>query len=91
MGHGRFALLSTIALRVFLTAFLAGGIAQAKDLERFLKVTHRAGAPVTDLVSGDFTIEPDGAPVDIARVVVAAQPLRVALIVDDADGALPFF
>ncbi len=91
MGHGRFALLSTIALSVFLTVFLAGGIAQAKDLERFIKVTDRAGAPVTDLVSGDFTIEHDGEPVDIARVELVDQPLRVALIVDDADGALPFF
>ena len=46
---------------------------------------------MTDLVPGDFTIEHDAEPVDIARVELVDQPLRVALIVDDADGALPFF
>ena len=44
MSQGRFTLLSTIALSVFLTVFLAGGMAQAKDVGRFIKVHRRAGA-----------------------------------------------
>ena len=50
MTQGRFVLLSSIALSVFLTVFLAGGIARAKDVERFIKVTDGDGAPVTDRV-----------------------------------------
>ena len=77
---------------VMLTVFLAGsGIAGAKEVERFIKVTDRDGEPVTDLGAGDFTIEHDGERVDVTRVELVDQPLRVALIVDDADGALPFF
>ena len=91
MSHERFVLLSSIVLSVFLTVLLAGGFAQAKDVERFIKVTDRAGEPVTDLGAGDFIIEHGGERVDIERVELVDQPLRVALIVDDADGALPFF
>ncbi len=90
MSHERFVLLFSMTLSVLLTAFLAGGIAQAKDVERFIKVTDRDGEPVTDLGAGDFIIEHDGERVDIERVELVDQPLRVALIVDDADGALPF-
>ena len=76
---------------VVLAVFLAGsGIAGAKEVERFIKVTDLAGKPVTDLGAGDFTIEHDGERVDVTRVELVDQPLRVALIVDDADGALPF-
>ena len=46
MSQGRFTLLSTIALSVFLTVFLAGGMAQAKDVGRFIRVT---GAPARRL------------------------------------------
>ena len=70
---------------------VGSGIVQAKDVERFIKVTDRAGEPVTDLGAGDFTIEHDGERVEVARVELVDQPLRVALIVDDADGAAPFF
>ena len=77
---------------IVLTVFLVGSeVVQAKDVERFIKVTDRDGEPVTDLGAGDFTIEHDGEPVDVTRVELVDQPLRVALIVDDADGAVPFF
>lgn len=77
---------------VMLTVFLVGsGIVQAKEVERFIKVIDRDGEPVTDLGAGDFTIEHDGERVDVTRVELVDQPLRVALIVDDADGALAFF
>ena len=87
----RFALVGSIVLTVALTVVPAGGIVEAKDVERFIKVTDRDGEPVTDLGAGDFTIEHDGERVDLAHVELVDQPLRVALIVDDADGALPFF
>ena len=91
MSSQRFVLLCFVVLTVALTVVLAGGIVEAKDVERFIKVTDRAGEPVTDLGAGDFTIEHDGERVDLAHVELVDQPLRVALIVDDADGALPFF
>ena len=90
MSHERFVLLSSIAPSVFLTVLPAGGIAQATDVERFIKVTDRDAEPVTDLGAGDFTIEHDGERVEVVRVEFVDQPLRMALIVDDADGALPF-
>ena len=39
-----------------LTVFLAAGIARAQEVERFVKVTDRDGAPVTDLGAGDFAV-----------------------------------
>ena len=87
MRDRRFVRVCSIVLTVFL---VGSGVVQAKDVERFIKVTDRAGEPVTDLGPGDFTIEHDGERVDVTRVELVDQPLRVALIVDDADGALPF-
>jgi tetratricopeptide (TPR) repeat protein len=66
-------------------------MAQAQEVERFVRVLDRDGEPVTDLAGGDFTVEHDGVRVDVARVELVDQPLRVALIVDDADGAVPYF
>ena len=76
---------------VVLTVFLAAGMAQAQEVERFIKVLDRDREPVTDLGAGDFSVEHDGRRVEGARVELVDQPLRVALIVDDADGAGPFF
>ncbi len=93
MRTQRFVRLCTVVL----TVFLAGsGIVQAKDgersmVERFIKVTDRDGEPVTDLGADDFTLEHEGDRVEVSRVELVDQPLRVALIVDDADGAVPFF
>ncbi len=90
MSNERFGRLCGVVLAVFLAA---GGAraAQAQEVERFVKVLDREGEPVTDLGAGDFTIEHDGVGVEVARVDLIDQPLRVALIVDDADGAAPFF
>ena len=74
-----------------LTFFLAAGSARGQEIERFVKVTDRDGRPLTDLGAGDFTVEHDGRAVADVRVELIDQPLRVALIVDDADGARPFF
>ena len=88
MTNQRFVRRCSVILIVFLTG---SGIVQAKDVERFIKVTDRDGDPVTDLGADDFTIEHEGERVEIARIELVDQPLRVALIVDDADGAVPFF
>ena len=88
MTNQRFVRRCSVILIVFM---VGSGIVQAKDVERFIKVIDLAGEPVTDLGAGDFTIEHDGERVDVTRVELVDQPLRVALIVDDADGALPFF
>ena len=77
-----------VVLAVCLAA--SAGIAQAQEVERFVKVLDGAGEPVTDLDAGEFIFEHDGVRVD-ARSEFIDQPLRVALIVDDADGAVPFF
>ena len=77
-----------VVLAVCLAA--SAGIAQAQEVERFVKVIDGDGEPVTDLAAGEFTFEHDGVRVD-ARAELIDQPLRVALIVDDADGAVPFF
>ncbi len=90
MRNQRFGRLCGVVLAVFLTAAGVETV-QAQEVERFIKVLDRDREPVTDLGAGDFTVEHDGDRVDVARVELIDQPLRVALIVDDADGALPFF
>ena len=90
MRNQRFSCLCGVVLTVFLAA--AGPqTAQAQEVERFIRVLDGDGEPVTDLRAGDFTVEHAGVAVQIARAEFIDQPLRVALIVDDADGAAPFF
>ena len=90
MRNHRFGRLCGVVLAV-LMAGSGFGVAQAQEVERFIKVTDRDGDPVTDLGSGDFRVEHDGRRVDEVRAELVDQPLRVALIVDDADGAGLFF
>ena len=90
MRNHLFGRLCGVVLAVLVGA-AASGVAHAQEVERFIKVTDRDGEPVTDLVASDFRVEHDGRRVDEVRVELVDQPLRVALIVDDADGALAFF
>ena len=90
MKNQRFSRLCGVILAVVLAAAVPG-IVQAQEVERFIKVLDRDGEPVTDLDEGDITVEHDGVRVEGVRVELVDQPLRVALIVDDADGAVPFF
>ena len=91
MRNQRFRRPCGVVLIAFLAAAAGPGTARAQEVERFVKVTDRDGAPVTDLGAGDFAVEHDGRAVADVRVELVDQPLRVALIVDDADGAGPFF
>ena len=90
MRNQRFGRLCGVVLAA-LVAVAASGVVHAQEVERFIKVTDRDGEPVTDLGAGDFRVEHDGRRVDDVRVELVDQPLRVALIVDDADGAGLFF
>ena len=90
MRNHRFGRLCGIVLAVLLTAAWSG-VVQAQEVERFIKVTDRDREPVTDLGPGDFTVEHAGRRVGDVRVELVDQPLRVALVVDDADGAGLFF
>lgn len=90
MRKQRFGRLCGVVLVGLAVAAGSGGT-QAQEVERFIKVTDRDREPVTDLGPGDFTVEHDGRRVDGVRVELVDQPLRVALIVDDADGAALFF
>lgn len=91
MRNQRFRRPCGVVLVAFLAAAAGPGTARAQEVERFVKVTDRDGAAVTDLGAGDFAVEHDGRAVADVRVELVDQPLRVALIVDDADGAGPFF
>lgn len=86
----RFGRLCGVVLAVLLAA-AGADVARAQEIERFIKVLDGGGEPVTDLRAEDFTIEHDGDRVELTRVELIDQPLRVALIVDDADGAMPYF
>ena len=90
MRKQRFGRLCSVVL-VGLLAAAGSGVAHAQEVERFIKVTDRDREPVTDLGAGDFSVEHGGRRVDDVRVELVDQPLRVALVVDDADGALLFF
>ena len=90
MRNHRFDRLCGVVLAVLMAAS-GSGVAQAQEVERFIKVTDGNGDPVTDLGSGDFRVEHAGRRVDEVRAELVDQPLRVALIVDDADGAVTFF
>ena len=91
MRNQRFGRLCGVVLAALLAAAGTAEVVQAQQVERFIKVTDRDREPVTDLGAGDFTVEHDGRRVGNVRVELVDQPLRVALIVDDADGAGLFF
>jgi len=57
----------------------------------FVQVFAADGSPVTDLVAEDFVIEQDGVEGRVIRAEIVEEPLRLALLVDDADGADPSF
>ena len=67
------------------------GISQAQEVTRFIKVLDAGGAPVTDLSPEDFLIEHDGVESSVTRIELINEPLRVALLVDDAEGSRGYF
>ena len=67
------------------------GLVQAQEVERFIQVLDTDGARVVDLRADEFIVEHAGVGVELARVELINDPLRVALLVDDADGARGYF
>lgn len=58
----------------------------AQDLGQiFVSVGTRAGAPVTDLTSEEFSFTEDGREVEIVSAQVGTAPMKIALLVDNGD------
>ena len=64
--------------------------AQGAENRLFVQVFDAAGAPVTDLTTQDFVVQHGDVEAKVVRVELVNDPLRVALLVDDADGAVPY-
>ena len=64
-----------------------GGAVQAQEAEAFIKVLDTDGSPVIDLSAEDFAVTQRGVECRVLRVELLNEPLRLALLVDDADGA----
>ena len=79
------------AILTALVATLAPSLAHAQSADRFIRAFDSDRTPIMDLTTEDFVIEHDGIEVEIQSVELIDRPLRVALLVDDADGAEPFF
>ena len=65
--------------------------AQGVESRLFVQVFDAAGAPVIDLTTQDFVVQHGDVEAKVVRVELVNDPLRVALLVDDADGAVPYF
>ena len=57
----------------------------------FIRILDTAGSPVTDLTAEDFVIRQSDTDCTVVRVELSDVPLRVAFLVDDADGADDYF
>ncbi|MBM42853.1 MAG: hypothetical protein CL483_13120 [Acidobacteria bacterium] len=57
----------------------------------FVQVFAADGSAVTDLTAEDFVIESGNVEGRVIRAELVEEPLRLALLVDDADGADPYF
>ncbi len=65
--------------------------AQEAEGQLFIKVLDAAGSPVIDLRAEDFFVRQGGVDCKVVRVELINEPLRLALLVDDADGADRYF
>lgn len=71
------------------TAFPAAGpsSAEAQALSQLFveALDVQTGAPVTDLLPGDFAVEENGAPGGIVSATLGDAPMKIALLVDNGD------
>ena len=81
-----------VVLMVALGVHQSGVVrAQAAEGRSFIQVFDAAGSPVIDLSAEDFVIQQGGVDCKVIRVELINEPLRLALLVDDARGAQPYF
>ena len=91
--HARGGRVFVLATLVFTLGMLQGGLVHAQGAEgrSYIQVTDANGASVTDLNAEDFTIKQGDVEVKILRIELLNQPLRLAVLVDDAEGARAHF
>ncbi len=65
--------------------------AQEAEGQTFIQVLDAAGSPVIDLPAEDFFVRQGGVDCKVVRVELINEPLRLALLVDDAGGADRYF
>jgi VWFA-related protein len=69
-----------------LPAFLS---AQAKPTDIYVGVVDAKGEPVAGLAAADFRVREDGAAREVLKAGPAAEPMSIALLVDDSEAASP--
>ncbi len=79
------------ALLLFTLGVHPGGAVQAQEAEVFIQVLDADGWPVIDLSAEDFAVTQGGVERRVLRVELINEPLRLAFLVDDADGAVAYF
>ena len=86
--RGRFVL----ALLLFTLGVHQSRVVRAQEERQlFVRVYDAAGDLITDLTAQDFVIQHGGVECKVVRVELINEPLRLTLLVDDADGADPYF
>ncbi len=63
----------------------------AQAQQTFVQVFDASGAAVRDLSADDFVVRQNDIDCEIVRVELINEPLRLALLVDDSDGAGAYF
>ena len=94
--RGRQSFGCRLCVRVMLMVALGvhqSAVVRAQEMEdrSFIQVLDAAGSAVTDLTAEDFVIQQGGVDCKVIRVELINDPLRLAMIVDDAEGAEPYF
>jgi hypothetical protein len=64
---------------------------QSQALERsmYVSMLDRAGAPVSNMAPSDFIVREDNVAREVLRVVPAAEPMQIAILVDNSTAAAP--
>ena len=65
--------------------------AQEAEGQVFIQALDAAGSPVIDLSAEDFVVRQGVVDCKVVRVELINEPLRLALLVDDTEGAGPYF
>ena len=83
----RGVVLAALSLAACALAWPGTLIAQAIQRSMYVSVLDEAGAPVPDLGPTDFVIREDNTAREVLKVVPAAEPMQIALLVDTSQAA----